>query len=174
MSKIQYEVSPGHSLLIGNKQETIAARGSDRLLVGPALIPEGILSEKDIKNKLASGAIRPKGMEAYDPRRAELLVGHTTDLSKGEAPLRVTEQKGTDAPKTTTLPKVNSKPSNWILDPEKIKDKTLDELLVMISDRTDSDEEIEATRGFTQEEAVQWLSQDFSRTSPALRLARKD
>lgn len=163
----EYEVAPGHSILVNTKSNSVIAEG--KLLRPGQRIPEGLLSKGEIAHKLRTGRIRQVGGVAADPVLQRIIAPHTTDMTKGDAPVTVTTVAANKPLETRVLPPVAAVKSPWVLDPSTLEKKPLDQLLAMISERTSDEEEMKEAAKFTKEEAIGWLSQDWASTPSVLR-----
>lgn len=166
---MQYAVTPGHSVLVSNKSKAQTA-GEDRLLIGknaseggPTILPDGLMKEDEIKRKVEQGCIYPLGGVPYEPPKKLVMPRVDSDLDQGETPIQVIDQSDGNPKITKVMPATATVPSKWVLDPDKIKDKPVEELVAMIVDRTDEEDVVEEAKKFSQEEAVAFLSQDFAR-----------
>lgn len=168
----EYEVAPGHTILVNTRSDSINAEG--KLLRPGQRIPEGLLSKKEIAYKLRTGRIKQVGGVAVDPVLERVLAPHTVDLTKGDAPVKVTTVAANKTPETRVYPPVTTVKSPWVLDPEILEKKTLEQLLAMISERTKDEEEMKEAAKFTKEEAIAWLSQDWAATPSPLRQNAQD
>lgn len=157
----KYKVAPGQCILLDVKQtisNEVRKQDINRLMAGE-MIPDGLLTPREIKNKLADGCIVAVGGEAVEQGPLGGTVPGEVDMSEKETPVVVDDSQPT---KVATLkkpqPEVKQDATPWTLDPSTLEGKDLDELLVMIAER-DEDFEVEAIESVS--EAIEFLSQDF-------------
>jgi hypothetical protein len=137
---------------------------------GGEIIPDGLLSAKQIQEHINSGYVSPVNESAAMPLPDRLTetppgVEEKPAIKSGSDDRRVskpeevvTTSSGGVVSKTTKKKIGRPAVSIWNLDPAELSGKDIDDLNVMILERDDSIDPFETT-----EEAVAFLSKDFGK-----------
>jgi len=179
MSSQVYRVRLGSSIMLPTgKRRHLLGGVQENMLVAGEIIPAGLFGEAELRRLEDEKWIERATVNAADlpdtpvanPNGVRDAPPLPTDMS-GENGAQTPESKtvnisgGTRAHRDAAppaQPAAVSRPSQWVLDPKDLKNKRLDTLNSMIQDRTPEGQEFEPMQ--TKEEAIAFLSQDFSQS----------
>lgn len=144
---VTYKVAPRCNVIL--KDRTILRPGQ--------IVPDGAIPKKALEEHVRNGFLLPSDKEA-DSGRVPGVSTNPPVSSRDGVEDQIVSGQGSDpeSPRITSRPTAGADKSQWTLDPDTLKDKSLDDLNVMVLERDSSVEPFE-----TEEEAIAYLSQDY-------------